>query len=476
MRRSITAALAALVLAPAVRADDKERPIPQNPEQQEKRFRDKLAWNQRNLIGAYDKVGKKDARWDKPARESLDAAARFFGFALDPQTKLEQIYAPAKRAIDAGCDDPLILYLYARSSYLPNYPGPEELERRYTVAAAAMERGSYAPLNRAAALYNAGREKASRKDLKDDVRKEAARLLDAAVALLPKSFEEEEHTIDMENSWYDMLVSIIKAHRRLTGDNQAAFDHVDAVLAESPALKAIRLQVKGNFLIDSAWEARGDRLANTVTKEGWQKFGERLTEARKVLEEAWTAKPGDRRTANLMLTVEKGIGGDRDEMEKWFERAMKADGNDTSACQAKLDWLSPKWHGSREEVLAFGRACRDTKNWRAGITLLVVDAHLAVEEVLPPEEQSRYLRSEEVSNDVKMVYEEYLKHYPEDYLRHSYYAVFCFIAGRFEDAHKHFQIAGDHLAVTKRFPKQWVEQVRAYVAKVAARKQQDKSP
>ena len=40
-----------------------------------------------------------------------------------------------------------------------------------------------------------------------------------------------------------------------------------------------------------------------------------------------------------------------------------------------MDWLDPKWHGSVEEMLAFGRACAATKNWQADITLVAVDAH-----------------------------------------------------------------------------------------------------
>ena len=70
-------------------------------------------------------------------------------------------------------------------------------------------------------------------------------------------------------------------------------------------------------------------------------------------------------------------------MELWFDRAMKADGDDRYACLTKLDWLDPKWHGTAEEMLAFGRACRDTKNWRTGITLLVGRRSLAHRQPCP---------------------------------------------------------------------------------------------
>src|SRR5262249_52957909 len=45
--------------------------IPQDPVAQQKRFSDMLEWNRQSFAGAYEKVGKKDPRWDKFAREAL---------------------------------------------------------------------------------------------------------------------------------------------------------------------------------------------------------------------------------------------------------------------------------------------------------------------------------------------------------------------------------------------------------------------
>jgi hypothetical protein len=63
-----------------------------------------------------------------------------------------------------------------------------------------------------------------------------------------------------------------------------------------------------------------------------------------------------------MITVEMAIGeGNRDEMEKWFWRAMDADNDNLDACNKKLLWLEPKWHGSPEEMLEFARTCRNPR-------------------------------------------------------------------------------------------------------------------
>ena len=104
----------------------------------EKRYRERLEWNRRSLESAYDKVGKKDPRWDKPAREALDLAARMFSQQVDPAVALSDIHGPAKKAVEAGCDDPLILYVYARSPVDTSFPGDAEYNRRAQAAADTM--------------------------------------------------------------------------------------------------------------------------------------------------------------------------------------------------------------------------------------------------------------------------------------------------------------------------------------------------
>ena len=470
MRQLALVTLAGLVITaqPAV-ADNWDRPIPQDAHWQTKRYAEALAWNRRTLATAYDKVGKKDTRWNKPARQALEAAARFFSQQVDPRVKIQEIYEPAKQAVDAGCDDALILYLFARSSYNPNYPGEKELERRYVAAAAGMERSAYPPLRRSTALVKAAVAKASRKDLSPEDRKEIVRLLDAALALLPKSLKEDERNYETRNLQFELPMDVVETLRKLDGNYQAAFDHVDAVLAKTPALKAIRLLTRGDFLIRYGWEARGNGFANSVTEDGWRKFHERLTEARKVLNECWALDPSHYLTANRMLAIEKAIGGERADMEKWFERAMKACSINKSACEQKLDWLDPKWHGSQEEMLAFGRACRDTRNWRVGLTLLLADAHFRASTHMTKEEGVKYLHSDEVWEDIKEVYEEYLKHYPDDFVERSRYAAYCFVCGRYAESDKQFQLLGADLATFPQWPEKWMKQVRAYVARQAAK-------
>jgi hypothetical protein len=119
-----------------------------------------------------------------------------------------------------------------------------------------------------------------------------------------------------------------------------------------------------------------------------------------------------------------------------------------------------RWYGSDDEVVAFGRACRDTHNVAAGIPLLLASAHLDVYELLPKPQKNEYMRSAEVWSDIRGVYEERLKGFPGDHFARSRYAGFCWLCGRYPDAAKHFRLLGDKLVPDKHFSKALLEHAR----------------
>src|SRR5579862_8546565 len=80
--------------------------IPQDPKDQEERELRRQERDARTLGGAYEKIGKKDPRWDEYARQAFSAAAPFF---YDPRAGgdyLSRAHEATKKAIDVGCDDP----------------------------------------------------------------------------------------------------------------------------------------------------------------------------------------------------------------------------------------------------------------------------------------------------------------------------------------------------------------------------------
>src|SRR5688572_24972832 len=78
-----------------------------------------LAFNRRTLVEAYEQAGRRDPKWDEPAKAFLESMARHFTmygrhemYWPEPPTSLEHQLALGRKAIDAGCDDPLVLYCY----------------------------------------------------------------------------------------------------------------------------------------------------------------------------------------------------------------------------------------------------------------------------------------------------------------------------------------------------------------------------
>ncbi|CAN5833300.1 hypothetical protein BH23PLA1_BH23PLA1_11990 [soil metagenome] len=168
-----------------------------------------------------------------------------------------------------------------------------------------------------------------------------------------------------------------------------------------------------------------------------------------------------------MISINIGLTGDRDDMELWFQRAIEANPNNRDACLHKMEWLEPKWHGSPEELLAFGRACRDSGNVRAGITLLSANAHWRFTQYLDPESTNRYFRSDSVIYEIMEVYQKYFDLFPSDNIERTNFAMYCALAGRINAAEVEFRAVGDDLLGSNLFPHDYILQIREFVAERA---------
>ncbi len=470
---ALTAIVGLLILAPAAGAED-EVVIPQDPAQRARHARERLEWNRRLLVDSYEKVGNKDPRWDGPAREALTKAALLFAGQGGPDTRPEDVYKAARLAVDAGCDDPMILHVYATTSRAAEKLAAVEYKRRMAEATRALEASRYPAIKRGLEMMRHALAMTSDKMPQED-REECGRLLDAALRLIPESLAQGDQGRQADEVRYTLAWDIMSGQKFLTGDYQAAFEKVEAVLSKVPALKVACLQLEGEYLTYYAWEARGIGLAPTVTEEGWRKFGERLARADKALREAWAAEPSGERTPTLMMTVLKGTGCERPEMETWFRRAMEADVDNFNACFAMMDWLDPKWHGSPEEVLAFGRACRDTKNWQARITLLAADAHIRAVQLKPSDEYRAYFARPEVWDDIRTIFEDYLSHRPNDAPARSTYAAFCYNSNKIEESARQFEKVGARLYATNFYTLDQMKEFRAHVLRVAKERAKERA-
>src|SRR5256885_14723409 len=76
-----------------------------------------------------------------------------------------------------------------------------------------------------------------------------------------------------------------------------------------------------DFLTDYAWHARGSGFANTVTKEGWRLFSERLAKAQQLLDESVDFEPKCPMWWLARMTLARGQSWSWDDYERLFQEA-----------------------------------------------------------------------------------------------------------------------------------------------------------
>src|SRR4051812_46717907 len=76
----------------------------------DQRKRKVWSWLHDNSLKAYDQSSTHNEKWDRPARLAIDLSTIWDQSSV----QVDQMMAAFKQAADAGCDDPLFIYYYAR--------------------------------------------------------------------------------------------------------------------------------------------------------------------------------------------------------------------------------------------------------------------------------------------------------------------------------------------------------------------------
>jgi hypothetical protein len=401
-------------------------------------------WNTKTALDAYEKVGRKDAKWDAKVHAAMPLLVRNWdGDATPAQSRA--VYNLLSEAVAAGCDDPLALYARARMYETAVDRSGSELIPLHVGAARGMkERGpGYHPLRQTFAYARAAQFLAGAKeDLGDDEKRQVKQWWDLAVDHLEKAAADPESPVSL---LLEVSQLLIKTEMKRTGDRQAGLDRVFEALSKARPKSPLALVVKGEAYTDYAWDARGGGWANTVTPEGWQKMAERLAVAEAALTEAWKMDPEDPEAPTQMINVELGPGKGRGVMETWFKRAMAADPNNFRACSHKMYYLEPKWHGSEQAMVAFGRELLAGGNWEARLPFQLIEAHWTLSSY--GDKQGEYFKDPEVWKDIQSVYEPFLKKYPDSVWDRSYYAKYACYSGHWTEAKGQFDRLGEAVLV-----------------------------
>jgi hypothetical protein len=405
------------------------------------------AWNRKTTIEAYKQAGRADPKWDEAAIQAITLVVEIWTKASTPGSD-RKAYELAGAAIHAGCDDPFVLYARARMYDVVIRKSFAESVRLHVEAARAMkERGArYHPMRRSICFARAADFIArSKKDLTDEDKKAVEEWLELAVPLLGKASADPETP---ETNLVEIGELIIATWMKLTKDRKVGFDRVFEALTQGRPDSTLPLALKGVTYTHYAWDARGGGWANTVTEDGWKKMAERLFVAEQALTEAWQKNPADPRAPTQMIAVELGQGKGREVMETWWKRAMEADPDNFEACSKKMYYLEPKWHGSPEDMLRFGRELLAGGNWEARLPFKLVDAHLTLSGYQEPKEaQAEYFTDEHVWKDFQAVYDRYLARYPDSVWDRSFYAKLACKCGRWSAAKAQFDKLGGQVMV-----------------------------
>ena len=197
----------------------------------------------------------------------------------------------------------------------------------------------------------------------------------------------------------------------------------------------------GYIYINYAWYARGGGFAKTITEEGGRLFKERLLTAKDYLEKAYSLDQSDPAVPSRLITVATGLGLERDEMEKQFQRSILADSTDHQAYFSKLTYLMPKWYGSKEEMFLFARESVRKAPPKTRIPMVLARAHW--EMYHRSGKNASYFMNPNIWKEMKEVYQTVTQCFPKAKTTHNWFARTAYLAGDYEVAREELKIIGD---------------------------------
>ena len=405
-----------------------------------------LEWYRRNLVAAYDAGGRRDPRWDVDARLALTLAATMWG--RDPQrqgNEAERAWQASHRAVTAGCRDGAVLYVHATTYGMTALETTAEAARLHREAATALDgavsAGRHAPALAALAHLRAAEALIDDATARGDVRPRGIpEQLDAATALATAVGEDRHlpHALAV-----GLVEGLLDAGHRLGADRREDFEPLLAALtAGRPAEDALPSLLRAAFHLGYAWDARGGGFAPTVTDNGFAVFADRVKAAESELARAVALDPLSPAIAPLMMTVELALGRGRPAMEAWFGYGLAVDPGSFSLFSSKLHYLEPRWHGSAQEMLDFGRQALAGQAWSVYAPFSLVLAHATLANDLD-DPATYWAGNASACADVRAVYEPYLERYPDAAYERSGFATLLYQCGDFRAAHRELERLGD---------------------------------
>jgi tetratricopeptide (TPR) repeat protein len=122
------------------------------------------------------------------------------------------------------------------------------------------------------------------------------------------------------------------------------------ILAKNGAPEWLTEYLRGNTAIQMAWDARGSGYASSVSKDGWDKFGDYLKQADRYLDHSIQLNPQNYLAYRDKITTAMGHGTSAQELDN-FRKAIAINPDNSTHMSTLLTALLPRWGGSRREMM-----------------------------------------------------------------------------------------------------------------------------
>jgi hypothetical protein len=235
----------------------------------------------------------------------------------------------------------------------------------------------------------------------------------------------------------------------------------------------VKLHFSGLKHQRAAWAARGPGFANEVKPENWEPFHKESTLARRDLEESWRVRPVRPEAAYEMIAVSSGARRAGEDERFWFDRVVKAQMDFVFAYEAMWVHLLPRWGGSYEQMLAFGREALATGRFDTEVPAQLLFIVLRIREDQRAETGGAGGRPifewPETGPLLERMFEGYLAEPTragEKARWESLWALAADRAGRPQDALRHLEAAGGQLQGQARFHVEKEEKAADFVARI----------
>ena len=393
----------------------------------------RLQWNLHTTIDAYRTAGSSSPAWDQYATNALIEFARSRSSALYPGEPFGDIISTAAmQAVHAGCNDPLVNYLYVKF-YLSSTADKDTLTAALITAATQLNQSAYPPVRKFYASMRASQQYAWANNYPTNGPANVAainqQLMDNFLAMLDDPATPAEEMYDATHECLQMYAWGSTTYPKL-------YDRVEQSLSKNWPNAPETWLIKGEANYQLGWLARGGGYANGVSDDQWKDFFAKLSTADEATRKAWDLNPKDARIPTLMIKISaERQQKDLNDMQLWFNRAMNLNTNNYEACGYKLHYLTPRWYGSRDEMLAFGRECVANTNWGGEVPLILVDAHTDYNSARQATEEEKYAywKEPDVWPDIKAAYERFFELNPDADATYKNYAWYAYYAGQWSD-------------------------------------------